>query len=99
MNPETRLVNVYGVSPGIDFLQAMVAGLEQDMADQPAEAWAKITIFVNTSRMRRRLKDIFDAGPPRLLPQIRLVTDLVRDAEFTDVPPLVPALRRRLELS
>ncbi|MEM8732010.1 MAG: double-strand break repair protein AddB, partial [Pseudomonadota bacterium] len=47
--------------------------------------------------MARRLRDLFDAGPPRLLPQIRLATDLDRFAP--GLPPATPALRRRLELA
>jgi ATP-dependent helicase/nuclease subunit B len=48
--------------------------------------------------MQRRLTEIFDEGPPTLLPRIRLITDLGQMA-WPGVPPAVPPLRRRLELT
>ncbi|WP_428927282.1 double-strand break repair protein AddB [Marinibacterium sp. SX1] len=88
---------VFALPCGADFPAQLVAGLESRMQGQPPEAWARILLIVNTRRMARRLRDIFDAGPPRLLPQIRLMTDL--DTGLDDIPPAIPPLRRRLELA
>lgn len=89
----------FGLPPGTDFAATLVAGLELRLDGQPPEAMARVEIFVNTRRMQRRLKDVFAEGPPRLLPRIRLVTDLAMDAATGDLPPPVSPLRRRLELT
>lgn len=84
---------------GVDFAQNFVNGLTTRCADLTPEAWARIEIYVNTTRMQRRIKEVFDAGPPRLLPRIRLVTDLADDPVSLALPPAVSPLERRLELS
>ena len=95
-NPAPRL---FALPPGADFGREVVAGLESRLHDQPPEAWANVTLFVNTRRMQRRIREVFDAGPPRLLPRLRLITDLALDAIGADLPPAISPLRRRLELS
>ena len=56
-------------------------------------------IIVNTRRMARRLAEMFDEGPPALLPRISLVTDLGDSWEAGRIPPPAPRLRRQLELA
>ncbi len=90
---------LFGLPPGVDYPAAVVAGLIARIEGAPPEALARVTLFVNTRRMGRRLSELFDTGPGRLLPRIRLVTDLGRDAAFADLPPAVSPLRRRLELA
>jgi ATP-dependent helicase/nuclease subunit B len=90
---------VFGLPPGADFPRLLVQGLRSRMAGQPPEAMARVTLFVNTQRMRRAVLAHLTASGASLLPRIRLVTDLSRDAAHHDLPPAVPALRRRLELS
>lgn len=90
---------LFGLPPGADFASAVVQGLERRMQGRPPEAMARVTVYVNTRRMQRRIASIFDAGPARLLPRIRLITDLAQDAIASDLPPPVAPLRRRLELS
>ncbi len=85
---------VFGTAPGADFAADLVAGLSA-RADDLSGA----VIYVNTTRMQRRIRSLFDAGPPRLLPQVRLVTDLGFEATQAGIPPPVSPLRRRLELS
>ena len=97
-NPSDR-PRLFGLPPGVDFPQALKDGLLTRMGIYPPEALARVEIFVNTRRMQRRLKSLFDAGPARLLPRIRLVTDLADDTRFSDIPPAASALRRRLELT
>ena len=89
---------VFGLAPGVDFPQALVAGLRDRLHGAPPEAMARVELIVNTRRMQRRLRDIFDAGPPSFLPRIRLITDIAELAPDLAPPPSHPPLRRRLEL-
>ncbi len=90
--------NVFGLPPGVDFPKAFVDGLSHRYADNAPEDWARITLIVNTRRMARRIRAIFDAGPPRLLPRIILLGEVER--LLTNAPPPAPVsgLRRRLDL-
>lgn len=65
----------------------------------PPEALARAHLIVNTRRMARRVRDLFDQGAPCLLPRISLVTDLGENIDLEHIPPAIPALRRRLELT
>ncbi|MHC0052017.1 double-strand break repair protein AddB [Actibacterium sp. D379-3] len=87
---------LFGLPPGADFAKELLIGLEQRLSGQPPEAWARVEIFVNTRRMQRRLVTLFNDGPARLLPRIRLVGDL---GQLAALPAAVPPLRRRLELT
>ncbi|MGB7243191.1 MAG: double-strand break repair protein AddB [Sulfitobacter sp.] len=89
---------VFGVSPGVDFPRALVAGLMAQFSDRPPEALARVQLIVNTRRMARRLRDLFDAGPTLLLPKVRLITDLDTLDPSIALPPAASPLRRRLEL-
>ncbi len=95
-DPAPRL---FALPPGVDFGAEVVAGLEMRMQDASPADWARVTIFVNTRRTARRLRDVFDAGPARLLPRIRLITDLALEPGSAALPPPVAPLRRRLELT
>ncbi|TCP61146.1 double-strand break repair protein AddB [Rhodovulum bhavnagarense] len=90
---------LFGLPPGVDFPRALLIGLEQSLVDQPPEDWAKVEIWINTQRMRRRLQDLLAGGPPRLWPRIRLVTELANHPILADLPPPAPPLRRRLDLA
>lgn len=89
---------VFGLPPGADFPTALVAGLRSRMADSPPEAMARVTVLLNTSKMRDRVRAAFQQGGPCLLPRLRVITDLGAEP-FPDFPAAVPALRRRLELT
>lgn len=90
---------IFAQAPGVDFPQALVDGLKDRMAGRPPEAMARVHLIVNTRRMARRIREIFDAGPPCLLPQVSLLTDLGELTALDTLPPPVPPLRRRLEIS
>ncbi|MDK3017836.1 double-strand break repair protein AddB [Pseudodonghicola flavimaris] len=90
---------VFALPCGVDFPRALIDGLLARMAGQPPEALARVELVVNTRRMARRIRDIFDAGPPRLLPRVSLLTDLGESAALDRLPPAIPPLRRRLELT
>lgn len=92
---ETRL---FGLPPGLDFPAAFVDGLLARMAGTAPEAIARVTVYLNTARMLASVRAAFDARGARLLPRLRIVTDLAR-APMPGVPPAVPPLRRRLELA
>ncbi|MEZ5733463.1 MAG: double-strand break repair protein AddB [Paracoccaceae bacterium] len=84
--------------PGADFPAALVAGLVARMAGQPPEALARVTLYLNTSRMLRRVQSVFDDHGPAFLPRLRLVSDIGQDP-LCGLPPAEPAIRRRLELA
>jgi ATP-dependent helicase/nuclease subunit B len=90
---------LFALPPGVDFPRAVAEGLRARCAGLAPDALARVTLFVNTRRMQRRLSELFDEGPALLLPRIRLVTDLGQDAAFADLPPAISPLRRRLELA
>jgi ATP-dependent helicase/nuclease subunit B len=88
---------VFGIPPGADFAAALVRGLRARMGDSPPDAMAKVTLWVNSARMRDRVRAAF--APPALLPRIRLVTDLAQHHPIPGLPPTEPPLRRRLQLT
>lgn len=90
---------VFALPCGVDFPRALIDGLLQRMAGQLPEALARVELVVNTRRMARRIRDIFDAGPPLLLPRLSLLTDLGARGGLDALPAAVPPLRRRLELT
>ena len=90
---------VFGLPPGTDFPKALVEGLMAHHAGQPPESLARVQLIVNTRRMARRIRDLFDAGPALLLPRIQLVTDLGDHEDLARIAPPVSPLRRRLEIS
>ena len=94
----TTSPRVFGCALGVDFPAAVIRGLEQRLHDVPPEGWARVTLLVNTRRMARRLRDLFDAGPARLLPRIRMITDLDDLLPAGPMPEPATALRRRLQL-
>ncbi|MBK1636153.1 double-strand break repair protein AddB [Rhodovulum adriaticum] len=95
----TDAPKLFGLPPGVDFPRALLDGLAAHMEDAPPEAMARVELWVNTQRMRRRLHELLAEGSPRLWPRIRLITDLARHPVLADLPPPVPPLRRRLELA
>ncbi|EPX82485.1 double-strand break repair protein AddB [Salipiger mucosus] len=90
---------LFALPPGVDFPAALVNGLRERMAGQPPEAMARVELIVNTSRMARRVKALFDEGPACLLPRVRLLTALGDPVALADLPEPVSGLRRRLELT
>ncbi|UWQ49664.1 double-strand break repair protein AddB [Leisingera caerulea] len=90
---------LFAVPCGADFPRALVEGLRRRSQDLPPEALARAELIVNTSRMARRVRSLFDAGPAMLLPRMLLLTDLAQRATLDGLPPTLPPLRRRLELS
>lgn len=87
--------HVFYLPPGVDFAAEFVRGFDARLAGQPPEAAARAEIWANTPRMARRLRAAFETGPARLIPRLRLLTDI----SLPELPAPVPPLRRRLELA
>lgn len=94
----SAIPRVFGLPPGVDFPQTLVRGVLARQAGQPPEALARVTVYLNTARMRERVQAAFVAAGPGLLPRLRLLSDIGSDPAF-DAAPAVPKIRRRLELS
>ena len=90
---------VFGLPPGVDFPRALVDGLQSRLAGKPPEAMGKVTVYLNSARMQRRVKEIFAAKGAMILPRLRLVTDLGADFVVPGIPPAIPGLRRKLQLT
>ncbi|MEM0948396.1 MAG: double-strand break repair protein AddB [Pseudomonadota bacterium] len=89
---------VYGAPPGADFPAGLVRALTEWSAERSPAALARITVYVNTRRMQRRVRTLFDKGPALLLPRVRLVTELDRDPAVSGLPPTPAPLQRKLDL-
>ena len=89
---------LFGVPCGADFPASLLHGLKDRMRGAAPEDWARIDIYVNTARMRTRLRALFDRGPAQLLPRIRLLTDLPEIVTQSALPRPESPLRRRLQL-
>ncbi len=95
----SSLPRLFAVPCGVDFPRALVDGLISRSRTLPPEDLARAEVIVNTSRMKRRVRQLFDTGPALLLPKLSLLTDLSQRATLNGLPPALPPLRRRLELS
>lgn len=91
--------NLFALPPGADFPAELVAGLMQRFSDQPPEALARVTLILNTARMRTRVTECLTASGARLLPRLLLVEDVASALSSLPLPPAVPPLRLRLQLS
>lgn len=89
---------LFGLPPGADFPRALVVGLKKRMAGQDPAAVARVTLFVNTAKMRELVKTAFQETGAGFLPRLRLVSELGADP-MPGLPQAVPPLRRRLELA
>ena len=89
---------LFGCPPGQDFPAAIVDGLTPRLAGLPPEAAARVTIYVNTKRMKRRIVGLLHRARGGFLPRVRLVQEIADDPAAGLLPPPVSDLRRRLEL-
>ena len=90
---------LFYLPPGVDFAAELVRGLQERLAGQEPEAMARVRLFVNSQRMRRRVTEVFTAGVVSFLPRIDVVADLQGDPVLVDLPRPAPDLRRRLDLA
>ncbi|MDO5705495.1 MAG: double-strand break repair protein AddB, partial [Paracoccus sp. (in: a-proteobacteria)] len=85
---------VFGLPCGVDFAAGFLRGYDARTRHLPPEQQARISIWVNSARTLTALRLAFAAGPARLLPRMRLVTDL-----GAGDGPVAPPLARRMELA
>ncbi|CUK09697.1 double-strand break repair protein AddB [Shimia thalassica] len=89
---------VFAAPPGADFPEVLVQGLRSRFANSPPEDMARVQLILNTRRMERRVRALFDQGPPCLLPRIHLLTDFGNLSGSLGVPPAISPMRKRFEL-
>lgn len=70
---------LFGCPPGQDFPAAIVDGLTPRLAGLPPEAAARVTIYVNTKRMKRRIVGLLHRARGGFLPRVRLVQEIADD--------------------
>lgn len=75
----------------------LVRGLIARLDGRPPETMARVTLYLNTGRMMRSVRAAFEAAGARLLPRLRLVSDLALDPVPGLQLPVAP-LSRRLDL-
>ncbi|WP_225028329.1 double-strand break repair protein AddB [Xinfangfangia pollutisoli] len=90
---------LFALAPGADLPASLAAGLRQRLSGQPPEAMAGVTVFLNTQRLRRRLRDCLTETGATILPRLRLVTELGSDPLLSGTALPVSPLGRRLELA
>ena len=89
---------IYGVPLGVDFASLLARGLIAHTRGAP-ERLARTTLLLNTRRLERRMRDLFDAHMPCLLPRIDLVTDLRSFPAVRHIPPPGSDIRRFLRMT
>ncbi|MCY4303771.1 MAG: double-strand break repair protein AddB [Aestuariivita sp.] len=94
----TRQPRLFAQHPGIDFPKALVRGLHDRLKGKPPEEMARVHLVVNTRRMERRIREIFEKGAPSLLPKISLISNLDILGAQIDIAPSIHPLRRRLQV-
>ena len=97
--PAPETARVFGLPCGVDFPRALATGLAARLAPLAPEARARVTLLVNSARMRRQVRTALVAQGPGLLPRIRLISDPLLFPQAAALPPPVAPLRRRLELA
>lgn len=90
---------VFALPPGVDFASELVRGLQERLQGQPPEAMARVTLYLNSQRMRRRVTEAFLRGAAGFLPQMHVLSDLAQHPILADLPPASSALRRQLDLA
>lgn len=94
--PEAR---IFALPCGADYPAELIAGLEARLPNGDPLAMARTTILVNSGRLKRRLRGLFDAGPPRLLPRMLPVSDIADMAGGDVWPTPIDPLHQKLELA
>lgn len=89
----------FGLAPGVDFPRALVTGLKARCSMESPEAIGRVTVYLNTTRMMRRVRSIFAEDGAAIMPRLRLLTELGQDFIVPNISAPVPALRRHLQLT
>lgn len=99
MFPGPAAPRIFGLPPGVDFPAQLVDGLLSRLQGQPPEALARVTLYLNTDKIRRRIKEQFARKGASFLPKLPLITELADDPLLTGTAPGLSSLGRRLELA
>ncbi|MEM1064337.1 MAG: double-strand break repair protein AddB, partial [Pseudomonadota bacterium] len=95
----TSIPRVFALPPGADFAAGLVAGFDARQAGIAPHLAARARIYLNTRRMHRRVRGLFEAGGARLLPRILTVAEIGATMPLPGVPPSAAPLARQLELT
>ncbi len=95
----SQSANVFGMPLGVDFPKALVDGLLAAYASKPPEELAKVHLILNTGRMERRVKELFDEGNALLLPRISLIAQVDAFTAAGAFEQPVPRIQRELEIA
>lgn len=90
---------VFTLPAGVDFATELVRGLRERQHGQPPEAMARVTLYLNSQRMRRRVTEAFEASDASFLPRMFVLSDLAQHPILADLPRPTSALRRQLDLA
>ncbi|MCH2167912.1 MAG: double-strand break repair protein AddB [Oceanicola sp.] len=90
---------IFGLPAGVDFPEQLIAGLDQRLSGQPQAAIARVTVFVNTQRMERRLTALYQQRSPCLMPRIKTLQQIPHLPQAAGLRPVTPPLQIRLELT
>ncbi|RMD48974.1 MAG: double-strand break repair protein AddB, partial [Alphaproteobacteria bacterium] len=90
---------VFALPPGIDFVEALARGLAArlDRLD-PLDA-ADVEVWLNARTARERLIEALSRHGARILPRLRVVTELAAHEVVDDLPAPETELYRALELT
>ncbi|WP_298259065.1 double-strand break repair protein AddB [uncultured Litoreibacter sp.] len=90
---------VFALPSGVDFPAALVQGLLSRATGARPHEMTHVELYVNTTRMQRRIRSLFAQRNASFLPKLRLITDLGHAESRIDLPDAVNPLVRRLELA
>ncbi|MDA1237735.1 MAG: double-strand break repair protein AddB [Proteobacteria bacterium] len=91
--------HLFGIPPGVDFPKELVAGLRKKMVGKSPEKMAEIDLYVNSTRMKQRVKNLLTESGALILPRILTLSELNSDIRFSHIKASLDPLGLRLELS
>lgn len=92
------MTKLFGIPNGADFPRTLAQGLISRFGATDPMALARVTVIVNTHRMRRRVIAAFAETAPRLLPKILVLSDLIALARGYAPKATQSTLKRKLDL-
>ncbi|MCB2127769.1 MAG: double-strand break repair protein AddB [Rhodobacteraceae bacterium] len=94
----TRHHRIFALPPGAAFATQFVDGMRARLAPDPPEAMARVTVYLNSGRMLRAVRDAFLGHSAGFLPKLKLISEIGSDPSLA-LPAAVSALRQQLELA
>ena len=88
---------LFALPPGVDFVKELAREVDHLLDGDPIKA-LNAEIWVNTARTRRKLVEFYQSNGARLIPRIRLITELSALAMGEFPAKTVSALQRQLDL-